>query len=84
MLGSNNGIDNGGEVIDIGKRFYTKNDIVESALSTSGSIFWCSDNMARLEAFITKNRRFEGYAVLRDVLKARLPYESDVAGVGRL
>jgi len=44
MLGSNNGIDNGGEVIDIGKRFYTKNDIVESALSTSGSIFWCSDN----------------------------------------
>lgn len=45
MLRSDDGIDHGRQVVNIGKGLYTENDIVEcAALSASGSLFGCPDN----------------------------------------
>ena len=45
MLRSDDGIDHGRQVVNIGKGLYTEDDIVEcTALSAGGSLFGCPDN----------------------------------------
>lgn len=42
MLRGNDGIDDGCQIVDVGKRFYTKDNIVKCAFSTRGCLFRCS------------------------------------------
>lgn len=44
MLGRDDGIDYGGEVIDIRQCLYTENDIIEGPSAGTGGVFGVSDN----------------------------------------
>ena len=41
VLGGNDGIDHGCQVVDVGERFYAKDNVVEWAFLTSGRLLWC-------------------------------------------
>jgi hypothetical protein len=44
MLRSHDRIDNGGEIVHVGKGLYTKDDVIEGTVSVYPSIFWVSDD----------------------------------------
>ena len=59
MLGGDDGVDNGRQVVNIGQSFYTENDVVECAFFASGSFFWCADDCG-MSLFSMRSDRKEG------------------------
>lgn len=54
MLRSDNGLNNGRQIIDIGKGFDAKKDVIEGCLAARG-IFGSSDNFMRIRLSSLKN-----------------------------
>jgi hypothetical protein len=60
VLGGNDGIDDGCQIVHVGKRFYTKDDIVKCAFSTGGCLLGCSYDCIYISRLVHGAQSHEG------------------------
>ena len=60
MLGSNDRIDDRGQVVDVGESLYTQDDVVEGAIFARGRFFGCPDDCITLSSAYAQSNMWGG------------------------